>query len=544
MRRLGCGALAFTQFVATAACTPNDNDSDTPANNSGGGGTLSTASGGGNGGSNGTAVDGEPCTGQGECSSGFCADGLCCNESCDAACASCALAASPGACSPIPSGEDPDDECSNGACDGAMTCGMTATWSKVIGINGPDNLNAGTVDGLGNILITGNHQAPDLIFDIDPLEDSGYIVKLDGDGDHVWSRGIGGTPANPDAVAADSAGNVAVGGYFIGTLNLGGPFVSETGHDGFVIKLDSAGTVQWARHFAGASFQGVNGVAFDSGGNVIITGVTGGTVDFGGGPIGPTGGGTHAFVAKLDPDGGYLWAVGFGDAEGMATAVAPSGDVIVLFETSAGASLGGGVLPNAGERDVALARLDGNTGAHVWSGSWGNAGQDLADALAVDGAGNIAITGTYRDGTLDLGGGDLPQVTDSTAFIAQFDQDGDHLWSRGLAGATGRVFAYALAFSSSGTLVVAGSFTGVADLGKATYGSDVQTNPFLFFFDGSGGYAGGDEFGIDGGTATRFVGVDPQAAVITSCRMGTTVDFGNGPLSTPATGIAVAKFAP
>ena len=542
LRQLRCAALAITQLVAAAACTPNDDD-DAPAD-SGGGGTLSTGSGTGAMGG-GSAADGEPCTNPSECSSGFCADGLCCDESCDAACASCSLPQSPGACSPIPGGEDPDEECSNGTCDGFMACGMSAVWSNVVGTNGPDDLKAGAVDDAGNILIVGGNQTPDIDFGGGPLDDTGYVVKLDGEGNHVWSRGFGGVPAVPSAVAVDSTGNVVVAGYFIGTMNLGGPLVSK-GHDAFVIKLDAGGTVLWATHFGDEGFQGIEGAAFDSAGNMIVAGYGLGTIDFGGGPLEPTGdvNQSDGFVAKFDADGGYLWAVRFGGADTIATASMPDGDVVALFDIGAGVSLGGDVLPNAGSVDVAVVRLDGDTGGHIWSESWGNAGIDSAVALAVDPTGRIAITGSYRDGTLDLGGGSLPQATDPTAFVAQFDANGDHIWSRGLAGMTGTVGTRALAFTPSGMLVVAGRFTGIADLGKAAYYTDILIDPFLFFFDGSGDYAGGDVFGIDGETATAFVGVDSQAAVVTSCRMSGSVDFGNGTLAATNTGIAVAKFAP
>ena len=541
-RRLRCVGLAITQLLAASACTPNDDD-DTPAD-SGGGGTASTGSGAGAMGG-GSATDGEPCTDPSECSSGFCADGLCCNESCDAACSSCSLPQSPGACSPIPSGEDPDEECSNGTCDGLTACQMTAVWSKVVGTNGPDDLKAGAVDDMGNILIAGYNIAPDIDFGGGALEDAGYVVKLDGAGGHIWSRGIGGSPATVTGVAADSAGNVGVVGYFTGTISLDEPLVSN-GQDAFVIKFDAGGTTLWTSHFGDEKFQGADAVAFDSAGNMIVGGITQGTVDFGGGPIEPTGGvnQSDAFVAKFDAEGGHVWAVRFGVANTIATASMPNGDVVALFDTGPGASVGGDVLPNAGGVDVALARLDGDTGGHIWSESWGNAGTDAAIALAVDATGNIAIAGSYRDGTLDLGGATLPRATDPTAFVAKFDADGDHVWSHGLAGTSGTVSTRAVAFAPSGTLVVAGRFTGIADLGKAAYYTELISNPYLFFFDGAGDFAGGDVFGIDGETATAFVGVDQQSAVITSCRMSGSVDFGNGVLSATNTGIGVAKFPP
>jgi hypothetical protein len=66
--------------------------------------------------------DGDSCTQSDECGSGHCVDGVCCNGPCGALCASCALAGSVGTCMAIPFGEDPDNECPGGSCNGGETC--------------------------------------------------------------------------------------------------------------------------------------------------------------------------------------------------------------------------------------------------------------------------------------------------------------------------------------------------------------------------------------------------------------------------------------
>jgi hypothetical protein len=67
---------------------------------------------------------GQPCGSGGECLSGFCSDGLCCNGACGGSCEACNLPTSPGACTAIPAGQDPDDECPAGACNGALACAL------------------------------------------------------------------------------------------------------------------------------------------------------------------------------------------------------------------------------------------------------------------------------------------------------------------------------------------------------------------------------------------------------------------------------------
>jgi len=71
-------------------------------------------------------LGGNPCASDGDCRSGFCTDGVCCDGPCDGTCESCALFGYEGQCQLIASGEDPEQECPQGAvCNGAGACQST-----------------------------------------------------------------------------------------------------------------------------------------------------------------------------------------------------------------------------------------------------------------------------------------------------------------------------------------------------------------------------------------------------------------------------------
>ena len=76
----------------------------------------------GNGACSSLLPNGTACTINGECQSGACTDGVCCNSACNGTCQACNLAGSVGACTSIASGQDPANECANGACSGAGSC--------------------------------------------------------------------------------------------------------------------------------------------------------------------------------------------------------------------------------------------------------------------------------------------------------------------------------------------------------------------------------------------------------------------------------------
>ncbi len=69
--------------------------------------------------------DGDPCTGNGDCTSGYCADERCCNEACDGACEACSARAKgsgqDGVCELVAAGT----ECAAGTCSGTMRVGAS-----------------------------------------------------------------------------------------------------------------------------------------------------------------------------------------------------------------------------------------------------------------------------------------------------------------------------------------------------------------------------------------------------------------------------------
>jgi hypothetical protein len=94
----------------------------------GSGGTAGAGGAGGAGGTGGAGGGaskpiGAPCTSPGECFSGSCIDSVCCATPCADLCFACDLSGSIGTCTAVPAGQDPDNECATGSCDGAGQCG-------------------------------------------------------------------------------------------------------------------------------------------------------------------------------------------------------------------------------------------------------------------------------------------------------------------------------------------------------------------------------------------------------------------------------------
>ena len=154
------------------------------------------------------------------------------------------------------------------------------------------------------------------------------MVKLAPDGSHLWSKGFG-SKGNDFAggIAVDPAGNVTAVGSFEGAIAVGDETYGSVGqYDIVVIRLDTAGAVQWVKTWGSRGTDIGSGVAADASGNVVVTGWFEDSVLFGEKTLSSKGN-RDIFAVKLDLAGKVLWADGFGDHDhNQGRAVAFDGD--------------------------------------------------------------------------------------------------------------------------------------------------------------------------------------------------------------------------
>lgn len=174
-----------------------------------------------------------------------------------------------------------------------------------------------------------------------------FVAKRNAAGQFVWA--VSAPKADCTALALDGTGGVLVaGGFTDSTLVLGPTILLLSSAQGsfrgrpniFVAKMSAAsGTWQWAAQAGGNRTVGIDlctGLAVDGQGNAVITGnLDSPQMRFGNRLVvdNLASSFTDIFVAKLDPAGNWLWAVGGGgryDEIATAVAVAPAGDVYVL----------------------------------------------------------------------------------------------------------------------------------------------------------------------------------------------------------------------
>jgi uncharacterized repeat protein (TIGR01451 family) len=158
-----------------------------------------------------------------------------------------------------------------------------------------------------------------------------YVVNFDAAGNFVWAAPLQGDGYEVlNDISQDVSGNIYIGGYFVGgsmgctmDANPGAgtlPFaITGADGDGFLIKLNSSGMLQWAWQLHGPHEDFIYSVANDANENVYLLGTTRGGGDFDPGPgthtmPSPAAGSAFSFVEKLSPSGAFIWAKEFGEA--------------------------------------------------------------------------------------------------------------------------------------------------------------------------------------------------------------------------------------
>jgi uncharacterized delta-60 repeat protein len=257
----------------------------------------------------------------------------------------------------------------------------TLLWARPY--NGPldyhDSPSAMASDAGGNVVIAGSANETD-----GPDTTAAYYTAkyASADGALLWEHLYEGSPDSYNsaiAVAVDASGNVAVTGYSNGGTN----------GDYYTARYAAAdGALLWEKRYNGPGNDEdqANDVAVDAGGNVVVTGFS----------INTNGNSDYYTAKYAAADGALLWEQRYNSAMGgsdqaNSVAVDASGNVVVT-----GASHN-----SSGNHDYYTAKYAAADGALLWEQRYNGPanGWDFAEAVAVDASGNAVVTGLSVNGT-------------------------------------------------------------------------------------------------------------------------------------------------
>ncbi|MBN1435774.1 MAG: SBBP repeat-containing protein [Sedimentisphaerales bacterium] len=320
-------------------------------------------------------------------------------------------------------------------------------WMVELGTEEWDTVHAVTVDAAGDVFISGN-TAGSLAGENMGRMDA-YIARYDANGNQIWITQLGTNRFDAtECIAVDGEGNVYIAGTTAGDLEgIDSAEVDpcdaeddEVDMDAYVAKYDADGNQLWVRQLGTDASDGAYCVVVDGDGNVYVGGNTAGSLD------GENAGDMDVFVAVYDAEGEqvHIMQVGTSGPDTIDSLVLDAAGDVYLSGNTYG-NMGG---ENAGDIDAFVCKYDAEWN-RLWVRQLGTVRWDRVCGMVAGGAGGVLICGETRGG---LAGANVGIMD---AYWSEYDAEGNQLWVRQL-GTTAEDMARAIAVDGAGNVLVGG----------------------------------------------------------------------------------------
>ncbi|MGI4737220.1 MAG: T9SS type A sorting domain-containing protein [Janthinobacterium lividum] len=281
---------------------------------------------------------------------------------------------------------------------------QTWQWAAVNTAPASTNIHSGCTavafDAAGNAVVAGFFKGTVVLGSVSLTSTSSnddlFIARFTATGACTQATAIPtkGAVSHIRALAVESTGTLVVAGETTGRLELGPTlYVSPSGTASFVARLNSSGT--WTQAVAGGAGSQINALALDAQGNSVVTGLFNSSASYFGTTrlTSPSNGYHTLFAARLSAAGTWTQAVqatGASNSEGSAIALDGAGNAVVVgtFDKAA-ISFGTTTLPNSGG-------ISGNTGTDIVAARFGSTGTWM-QAVSAGGPDNDTATGVAID---------------------------------------------------------------------------------------------------------------------------------------------------
>lgn len=348
----------------------------------------------------------------------------------------------------------------------------TFEWATMTGNNQNLYVYDNATDSAGNVYLTGEYSGT---VDFDPgtgtqmqtATSTGgrdiFVLKLDSTGVFGWVKTYGGTGVDfGQRITVDNTGNVFVGGRFQNSVNFAGygGFASNGDYDGFLLKIDATGILQWVIDLSGGGAEGFTGLETDNSGNVYTTGffrtatATLGGLNSTSATLILAGAGINYdfFVAKYNTNGEIIWSnsTGAGYDELSYNIALTDDNKVVTVGTFIGTSVDfnpgvaiNSIFSNSNSTTTGFIQvLDASNGTFSWARSLGSTSNDAVYGVATVNN-NIYVTGFFSGtqgdfNTTGSGGGDvISRIGAIDTFIAKYTSNSTFVWVKQIRGTTG-----------------------------------------------------------------------------------------------------------
>ena len=359
-----------------------------------------------------------------------------------------------------------------------------------MGSTGTDIPFAITMDQSNNIYITGQFEGT---VDFDPgsnvynltsvgQEDT-FILKLDGDGNFIWAKSIGGTGKDGgNDIKIDQYGNIFILGDFSNKVDFNPgagltQIISYGNRDVYILKLDAGGNFNWVKRIGGTSEDHGNSMQIDNSGYIYVTGHFQGSSDFNpdsGVQSLTTQGIRDGYTVKLNSDGQYIWVSqieGSSNTIPFSLALDSNNNIYSTGYFQGAADFDPSndslKLSSAGLHDIFIQKLESADGSLSWANRIGSTGYDFGQSIISDSDNNFLITGSFNH-TVDFDPDSIDEQWlttegDEDIFIYKIDENGEPLWTKTMGGVQ-KDQGYALTLDPNNNIISVGSYNTIADL--------------------------------------------------------------------------------
>jgi hypothetical protein len=305
-----------------------------------------------------------------------------------------------------------------------------------------------------------------------------------------------------------------------------------------------AQTFQWAKKFGGTSFSETQPASMicDNSGNIYITGMFGGTVDFDPGAavfnLTSYGSAYDAYVVKLSSSGNFIFALHFGGAgsvtRGTIIRLDGAGNIYVAGTSTNTADFdpGTGVLNLTSNTfdDIFICKLN-PAGNLLWAKRAGGNDYDRPSGLIFDAFGNPVITGEFSTSVdFDPGAGTtvLTSAGFSDIYIWKLDASGNFMWVKQIGGVNSDE-AKSIDKDASGNLYITGYYNGNVDFDPGTgifnLNNTAGLSMFVLKLDGAGNFQWAKSAGGRGNCFPNDLKISAANNIYITGSFRDTVDF-------------------
>ncbi len=228
-----------------------------------------------------------------------------------------------------------------------------------------------------------------------------WIVKLDRSGTIQWHKSLGGHRTEE----ARSVQQTADGGYIVAGStksndgDVSGNHGFEWPMDSWIVKLNASGTIQWQKCLGGSKSERANSIQQTADGGYIVAGNT----ESNDGDVSGYHGQVDGWIVKLDRSGNIQWQKSLGGSEDeLAWSIQQTieGGYIVSASTS---SNDGDVSGNHGESDSWIVKLDGS-GTIQWQKCLGGSEWENPYSIQQTTDGGYIVAGSTKSNDGDVSG--------------------------------------------------------------------------------------------------------------------------------------------